>query len=139
VTDGLDQLRADLAAARGLPPAAISFLTGSTAEEVEAQADQLAELFATKTEPAEPEPPMDILTGGRVEKTRRQAALVALLTGRPQQPVARDERGRFAAKPFSFDGGARQPVPIRRPPEEEHGETIVQLARLSRLGGSARW
>jgi len=141
VTDGLDEVRADLAAARGLPPAAISFLTGSTAEEVEAQADRLAELLVDREAgQAEPEPPVGFFEQAFAAKAARKREVVALFTGRPQaQSQPRDEHGRFVARVGAFDGGARQPAPIRRSPEEEHGEVITQLARLSRLGGSARW
>jgi hypothetical protein len=50
---------------------------------------------------------------------------------RGRQPQPRDERGRFTG----FDGGARQPVPQSRPPEQEHGELLVKLARLSAIRG----
>jgi len=65
-------------------------------------------------------------------KAARQRALVETLHGKPKQ--TRDEQGRFAAG--GFDGGARTPTPMKRRPEREHDELVVNLSRLSRLTGS---
>jgi hypothetical protein len=52
----------------------------------------------------------------------------------PAQP--RDEAGRFAARSGSFDGGARQPVPARKSPEQAHGELVAQLVTVARTFGT---
>jgi hypothetical protein len=75
----------------------------------------------------------DLFSGAAVAKTQRQRSLLNVLHGRV--PQARDQHGRCA----SFDGGARQPVPIRRQPEQEHNRLIGELAsaaRTFRVGGS---
>jgi hypothetical protein len=137
-----DEVRRDVAAMHGLPEAAAGLLLGETVDELERSAAKLAELLAARA-PTEQTPEQANLLADALApgvKQARQRALVELLHPTPrQQARPRDEHGRFTTRSGGFDGGARQPVPIRRPPEEEHGETIVQLARLSRLGGSARW
>ena len=109
MTDELAELRADLAAARGLPPAAISFLTGSTAEEVEAQADRLAELLVDREAgQAEPEPPVGFFEQAFAAKAARKREVVALFTGRPQaQSQPRDEHGRFVSSSNAQGGNGK--------------------------------
>ena len=140
MTDELAELRADLAAARGLPPAAISFLTGSTAEEVEAQADQLARLIAARVPEQTPEQTNSLMAAlAPGVKQARQRALVQALHGRPSPP--RDERGRYAAgsKAISFDGGARTPAPLKGPPEQEHDGWLVDVVAHRRADAGARF
>jgi hypothetical protein len=132
----VDELRAGLCAAYGLPEGSEGFLTGDTVDEVEASAARFADLVAAHREHA-PVQDEDLLvhalTNAPELKAARQQALVEALHGRPQQP--RDESGRFAAS-GGFDGGARQPLAHQRSPEQDHGETILQLAHLSKLGRS---
>jgi hypothetical protein len=137
----LDRFRHEAVTVHQLPEGTEKFLVGQTPTEIEANAVKLADLLASrKPEQTEPEPEVGFFEQAFAAKTARKREVVALFTGRPQtQSQPRDEHGRFAARSGSFDGGARQPAPIRRSPEEEHGEVITQLARLSRLGGSARW
>jgi hypothetical protein len=131
MSDGIDELRVDLARERGLPDTAASFLQGRTVAEVEAQAGTLVALLGKTRAAREPEPapapnPFAIATA---QKERKRAVL-ALFTGRASQP--RDAKGRYAG----FDGGARQPVPERASdPERDHGELVAQIVRLRRIFG----
>jgi hypothetical protein len=134
MSDELDELRREVAAVHGLPPAAASFIAGQTLEELEASAAKLAELIGAagaRPEQERAEPLADVFGNTARRKQEQQRALVEALHGRPQQP--RDERGRFASS--GFDGGARESVPHRRPPEREHDELIVSLSRLRRAYG----
>jgi hypothetical protein len=78
---------------------------------------------------AAPAAPEDVFTIAAREKA--QATLAALFSGRTAQP--RDEAGRFTSS--GFDGGARQPLPVRRDPEREHGQLVAQLVSLRRIYG----
>lgn len=131
------ELREFVAAEHGLPERAVMFLDGPTVDEVETQAAMLARLLGASGagEPERTQPLADLFANTGAEKARRQRALVEALHGRPgRQP--RDERGRYAASSSGFDGGARTPVPVPRSPEEQHNETILQLAWLSRVYGA---
>jgi hypothetical protein len=133
VSDELEQLRRDAAAARGLDPAAAAFLGGTTLEGIERSADELANfLGARRGGEQEREPETDplrvLLAGGATAKSRSQQALLASLHGRPVQPddAARREPAR------GFDGGARERLPVGREPITEHGALVAELASLAR-------
>jgi hypothetical protein len=131
----LDELRAEVAAAYGLPREAITFLAGTTVHEIEANAVKLAELVGSRREQeqAPVDPLAAVLRDGPALKAERARALVRALHG-PRQPQ-RDASGRFSSS-GGFDGGARQPAPTRQSPEREHDEIVVQMARLSRTFGA---
>ena len=117
----LETLRFDLAAERGLGPDAARFLVGETVAEVEASAAKLASLIGSAPEPAESL--MGLFGHAPAEKQQRQRALIAALHGRREQP--RDpSTGRWATGPFSFDGGARQPM---APPPESHDAWLTRV------------
>jgi hypothetical protein len=73
-------LRYEIASERGLDLAAAAFLSGTTREEIELRADELAKLLEDKG----------------------------------QKPAV------------TFDGGARQPVPEKGPPEQEHNDFLLR-------------
>jgi hypothetical protein len=75
------------------------------------------------------EPPTDPLTAAREHAQVRKVALADLLRGRARSDAtpAREPRDR------SFDGGARQPVPLPRDPVRDHDALVGQLAGLSRV------
>lgn len=130
-----ETLRREIAAAHQLPPGAAEVLVGSTLAELERSADALAKLVTGSEgrEPKQAEPASDLFAGSAREKARRQRALVEALHRRPRQQ--RDERGRFAARSVSFDGGARTPVP---PKPESHNEWLARRlvdARAHRSSG----
>ena len=130
MSEGMDEIRALVAAERGLSPDAAAFLTGSSLAELEASADGLVALVSTQ--PSQEERP-DLLTAARAEKARRKQELLTAL-GRKKQP-RRDALGRYAG---SFDGGARRPVPAPADPEAEHASLVGHLALQSRThSGSA--
>jgi hypothetical protein len=120
----LDQLRAEAVAARGLDPAAVSFVTGATVEQIEASADDLARVIGQR-EDAQHEQPAgsDVFSRAAEDKQRRREAFLSALVGRPQ-PQPRDEQGRFASG--GFDGGSRTPPPS---PPESHEDWLLRLLR----------
>jgi hypothetical protein len=124
MSEPLDALRAEVAAGHGLPAGAESFLTGSTLEEIEAEADALVKVLGASERQPEPEPALDPITAALRQKQQKRQQLVAAVIGRRQQP--RDRQGRFTV---SFDGGARQPVP---PPPPTHGEYLTEAIRSHR-------
>jgi hypothetical protein len=132
MSDELDTLRREVAVAHGLPEGAAPFLVGSTVQEIEGSARELARFVATGGT-QEPEPPEDPLAGlfdprVRAERKRR---LTEVFTRSPSQP--RDDQGRYASTDSGgFDGGARTPASQGRSPEAEHGQFVGQLAALSR-------
>jgi|SRR5215831_15630968 len=79
-------LRYEVATQHGLGMEAAAFLTGSTKEELELRAEELAKLLADR--------------------------------GRPG--------------PTGFDGGARQPIPEQRTPEEAHNDLLLKSLGLGR-------
>jgi len=81
-------LRYEVATQHGLGMEAAAFLTGSTKEEMELRAEELAKLIADKGRP--------VSTGGM------------------------------------FDGGARQPVPEQKTPEEAHNDLLLKSLGLGR-------
>jgi hypothetical protein len=120
------ELRRTIAAEHGLDEQAAALLTGESVAELERSASALAQLLAERREQPESESARDFFAEARRAKDAKKRALVDALTGRASQP--RDERGRFTG----FDGGARQPIPTRRPPEQEHDELVGKLMSLSR-------
>jgi hypothetical protein len=96
--DGLDELRRDLAAERGLDEAAVQFIGGTTVAEVEASADALASLLAShRTEEREQaEPLTGLFADASSAKAARKHALIEALDGRRSEQ-ARDERGGSSA------------------------------------------
>jgi hypothetical protein len=72
-------LRYEVARDAGLDMAAAAFLTGTTREEIEHRAEELAKLLQDRAKPS-----------------------------------------------AGFDGGARQPVPEKGPPEQEHNEFLLR-------------
>jgi hypothetical protein len=135
MSDGIDQLRVDLARERGLPDGAATFLEGRTVAEVEAQADTLAVLLGTTHAAGEPEPapapnPFVIASA---QKERRKRELAAMFTGRTPQP--RDARGRFAS---GFDGGARLPVIEPSDALRDHDRFVGDALR-DRRADAGRW
>jgi hypothetical protein len=130
VTEIGGELRRLVARQHGLDQEAARFLTGATLAELEQSASALAQLLAERGE-EEPEPePVPVqyfFTAAAEARRKRKAELAAIFTGRaPEQP--RDAKGRW----IGFDGGARQPIPTGRSPEEEHNQLVAQLAGLSR-------
>jgi hypothetical protein len=125
VTDHDAELRRTVAAEHGLSHDAARLLTGETLDELEASAVQLAKLFGRRDE-QKPETTWsfaDLLAA----KAERKRALTDLFTGWRPQP--RDEAVRFSG----FAGGARrQPAPLSRDPEREHGELLGTMISLSR-------
>jgi hypothetical protein len=122
----LDQLRAEAVASRGLDPAAVGFVTGTTVDQIERSADDLARLIRQREQDdlAQREQfPSDLFTLAAADKERRRSALLDALTGRPRQE--RDEQGRFARR-GGFDGGSRTPPP---PPAPTHDQTLGELFR----------
>lgn len=75
-------LRFEVATDKQVPAEAVDLLTGSTREELEAQADKLLALAAK-------------------------------------------------SKSADFDGGAREPAPDSRPPEQQHNEAVLALLGVS--------
>jgi hypothetical protein len=132
LSEGLDQIRSEVAADRGLPADAVSFMTGGTLAEVEASADALVHLLGTSHDEPAQEPTTDPFATARAAKAERQRALLAAFTGRSEP--TRDAAGRYARS--GFDGGARSPIPSRADPRHEHDELIVRLAARSKLGRS---
>jgi hypothetical protein len=122
----LDQLRVEAVSARGLPPAAASFLTGTTIDAIEAAADELARVVGQREQPGEDDlaqseqPASDFFSRAAEDKQRRRSELLDALTGRPRQE--RDEQGRFASG--GFDGGSRTSPP---PPAPSHDQTLSML------------
>jgi hypothetical protein len=130
VTEVDAELRQAIARQHGLDQEAARFLTGATLAELEQSASALARLLAERRE-EEPEPEavpvQDFFTAAAEARRKRKAELAAIFTGRaPEQP--RDAKGRW----IGFDGGARQPIPAGRSPEQEHNQLVAQLAGLSR-------
>jgi hypothetical protein len=128
---GLDRLRAEAVEARGLDPAAASFVTGTTLAEIEQSADDLARLIRQHEQPASEDddlaqreqPGSDFFSRAAADKQRRRSELLAALTGRPRSE--RDEQGRFV-KRGGFDGGSRTPPPA---PPPTHDQTLSELFR----------
>jgi hypothetical protein len=122
----LDRLRAEAVAARGLDPAAASFVTGTTLAEIEQSADDLARLIRQREQLAaddlaqREQPASDLFTRAAADKQRRRRQLLGALTGRPRP--GRDEQGRFVKG--GFDGGARESPP---PPTPTHDQTLAWL------------
>ena len=121
----LDKLRAEAVDARGLDPAAARLLTGTTVDEIERSADELARLIGERAETGEREQPgSDLFARAAADKERRRSDLLGALSGRPRQPepVARDDQGRFVSS--GFDGGSRTPPPS---PPPSHEQTLSEL------------
>lgn len=127
----LDEVKREVAAAHGLGADAISFIGGTTVEQIEANAAAFARLVHAGGANQQPEPAgRNIFAEATAQKAARKAELRRLFTGRPtRQP--RDEDGRFSG----MDGGARTRVPTPRSPEREHGELVAGLAALARTFG----
>ena len=127
---GLEALKAEVAPGHGLGAGAASFLTGETLDEVEASAAELARFVTGRRVELhpEPEPSRDPIAEALSAKAQRHERIVAMFTGRPQQP--RDQAGRFTG----FDGGARPTVARPADPEKGHAEVVLQLARARALG-----
>ena len=137
MSDDLNWLRREVAAERGLPAEAVSFLTGTSVEQVEASADALAQLVGRsdlrEQEPADPL--AGLFANGGAEKARRQRALLQTLHGLP--PQQRDEGGRFSGG--GFDGGARQTAPEMVPPETAHDDLLLDRLAAARGAPSSGW
>jgi hypothetical protein len=84
-----DELRCELAAERGLAPAAAVFLTGESVEELERSADALAEFVTAHRdpEPKQTDPLAAALMPGANQRRQRELAL--LLSGRARRRDAR--------------------------------------------------
>jgi hypothetical protein len=137
----LAELRQVVADRRGLPEAAVTFMSGTTIGEIEAEADQLAALLAARTpeqaEETEPQTMADVVANATTLKRERQRALLQSLHSPAPQP--RDEGGRFTG---GFGGGARAPVAAPSDPERDHGQLVAQLAQHARahtLGPGSGW
>jgi hypothetical protein len=136
VTDAeLAELHAAVAERQGLGPEAARLLSGATVAEAEASAAALQRFLADHGERdrsarLRADPLRAALADPAGAKARRRLELHEVLSGRVRQ---RDELGRFSAKPTrgGFDGGARQPVPPVRDPEQEHNQLVAELGRLS--------
>ena len=125
-------VREAVAARHGLGPEAASFLSGENISELEASAEVLKRLIATKqterTDATAEGEPVGFFAAARAAKQERQKRLAAILTQRPERP--RDEAGRFARG--GFDGGARpSSIPAASDPVAEHDQTIGRLDSLA--------
>ena len=127
MSDSDAELRRLIAAEHGLDEKATSFLTGSTFTELERSAVAFARLIGQHREE---EPPRDFFTAAEAAKAARKRALADALIGRPSRPTPAEP-----GRPSGFDGGARRPIPTRRPPEQEHNELVLKLASVSRTYG----
>jgi hypothetical protein len=99
--------------------------------EVEVELDMLADAVAERLLGRlgqEPEEPAGFFDGAVTAKQERQAALVNALTGR-----ATTSAEAAPQRSGGFDGGARTPVPVSKPPEQAHGELLAQLLTASRV------
>ena len=136
VIESGDDLRQIVAAEHGLSPQAARFLVEQSLAELEASAVKLSGLIAAnrEREPEQPESLADVFADAAAEKVRRQATILRALHGQP-----RDERGRWQAKSTGFDGGARTPTPVKRPPEQEHTMWLGRRLAESRAGRSSGW
>ena len=125
---GLDQFRAEAVAARGLDPAAASFVTGATITDIEQSAADLARLIRQREQAdaddlaQREQPGSDFFARAVADKQRRRSELLGALTGRPRQE--RDEQGRFVSG--GFDGGSRTSPPS---PAPSHDQTLSELFR----------
>lgn len=122
MSDGIDELRADLARERSLPNGAEKFLTAATADELERQADGLAQMLGTTTEQRS-EPARDLFTVAADAKATRKQVIIGMFTGAVGQP--RDQAGRFTAG--GFDGGARATAMPQRDATADHGRLLGGL------------
>jgi hypothetical protein len=132
----VDELRREIAARHGIPEAGVSFILGQTVEQLEASASRLAGLVAARDEqePEQTDPLTHALGLGSAAKAKRNAALVGLLHGPPQQP--RDRLGRYTGKQSAgFDGGAR-PLVREADPERDHDQLIAEMALASKAYGT---
>jgi len=136
----IEDVRRSVAEAHSLPEAAAEFLVGTTLEELEASAAQLAELLTAHQADPEPGSPeesetmADVIARASFEKRERQRALIAALHPEPQQP--RDGQGKFTTSGGLFGGGARPLVPAPKDPVREHDAIVLGLTQLSHLGRS---
>jgi hypothetical protein len=73
----------------------------------------------------------DPISASLAVAAERRETLVALLRGRAV-PAATPSG---PARRGSFDGGARQRIPVRRDPVSEHHELLVELLLRARAGG----
>jgi hypothetical protein len=121
VSSDWDRVCAEVAADHGLPAGAESFLTGSTLDEIEAEADALVKVLGASER--QPEPTLDPISEALRQKQRKRQQLLAAITGRREQP--RDRQGRYV----SFDGGARQPVPGPPPTHDEYLTDAIRSHR----------
>jgi len=131
----LDQLRVEALAARGLPAAAVQLVVGATVSEIEASADDLAQLVRQRVQTDTDELPEfgpsgtgelpefgpNFFGAARADRERRRREFLDALSGRPQQQP-HDELGRFAS--YGFDGGARTSPPA---PAPTHDQTLSML------------
>jgi hypothetical protein len=124
----LDKIRAEAVEARGLDSAAARLLVGTTADQIERSADDLARLIREREQVdadddlAQGEQPgSDFFSRAAADKRSRREAFLSALVGRPQHP--RDAQGRFSG---GFDGGARTSPP---PPAPTHDQTLGELFR----------
>jgi hypothetical protein len=125
-------VRRAIATDRGLPATAVGLLTGETVHELEASADALVGLLAMHGR-EQPEPPDPVVAALQAGRAKQQAAVARLFRRHPQP---RDEAGRFRPA-SSFDGGPRGPaLPIRKPPEEEHGRLLSEIVAMRRIYGA---
>jgi hypothetical protein len=122
-----EALRRLIATEYGLEPEAATFLIGSSVEELEQSAAQLAALLGKEREP-EREP--SFIEQARVAKAERKRQLTLALTGRAQP---RGDRGRWAST-ASFGGGARTPLPAQR---ETHEQTLTRVLRTREADAGA--
>jgi hypothetical protein len=126
-------LRKQVATQHELPLEAMKFLTGTTLAELDQSAATLAKLLGERRN-EEPTTAPGPFTEMAAAKAARKQELAAIFTGRAPQP--RDERGRFATVPGSFDGGARRQIaPL---PRETHAETLTRLLATGEANAGRR-
>jgi hypothetical protein len=129
----VDAVREAVAARHGLSAEAASFLSGSTVEEIEQSAEQLARFVDEHGRREEPAPPtLDPISAALADKRAQKRRLAEWLTASPKPSQPRDEQGRYA----SFDGGARPSLPVRKSdPTREHDQLVTGLANFARTFG----
>ena len=101
----------------GLPERLAPLVTGDTPEDMDSSARELADALGIRPAPSEA-----VLLARRAlshaEKVREIAALHGVTE--PEAPATE--------MPPDFDGGAREPVPVKSDPEADHAQLMVELA-----------
>jgi hypothetical protein len=84
-------------------------------------------------------PATDPITTSLAAKRQRKAALAGALHGRRVPQQQRDTAGRYTRTAAGFDGGARQPAPLRRNPQAEHNRWLGRVMGSGRASSRGWW